>query len=445
MNSRDTPMPLEKYVELQRGNTYQGALLGQPGPVLLGLASIARNGGFRSDNLKTYGGQSDPRMLLERGDIYVSLKDVTQSADLLGAVARVPNSVTQGRLTQDTVKLVFKSATAPRDYIYWLLRTPEYREYCRAHATGTTNLGLPRDDFLAFPVPPPTVERISLAATLQVLDDKIELNRRMNETLEAMARAIFKDWFVDFGPTRAKMAMRGEDPQNENVARAPYLAPDVWSLFPDRLDADGKPQGWEFKKLGEIADYRTGTVNPGDTPDTIFEHYSLPAYDKGESPAVDLGASIKSNKTSIPADAVLLSKLNPEISRVWIPDDSTGVPQISSTEFLVFTPKEGFSRGLLYGLFQDATFRRTIEGMVTGTSKSHQRISPPALMGLDVIVGDDPAFKAFAVLTLPLLTRLVINRAESRTLAATRDLLLPKLMSGEVCVKDAERQVGEAT
>ena len=107
--------PLCNYVSLQRGNTYKSALLGQEGPVLLGLASISRNGGFRSDKLKTYGGPSDERMLLEPGDIYVSLKDVTQSADLLGAVARVPNTIPQGRLTQDTVKLIFKNEKIPKN------------------------------------------------------------------------------------------------------------------------------------------------------------------------------------------------------------------------------------------------------------------------------------------------------------------------------------------
>ena len=77
------------------------------------------------------------------------------------------------------------------------------------------------------------VEQTAIASILGALDDKIDLNRRMNETLEAMARAIFKDWFVDFGPTRAKME-----------GRAPYLAPEIWALFPDRLDDEGKPEGW---------------------------------------------------------------------------------------------------------------------------------------------------------------------------------------------------------
>ena len=83
---------------------------------------------------------------------------------------------------------------------------------------------------------PPLAEQDAIASILGALDDKIDLNRRMNETLEAMARAIFKDWFVDFGPTRAKME-----------GRAPYLAPEIWALFPDRLDDEGKPEGWSIE------------------------------------------------------------------------------------------------------------------------------------------------------------------------------------------------------
>ena len=82
----------------------------------------------------------------------------------------------------------------------------------------------------------------------------------MNETLEAMARAIFKDWFVDFGPTRAKME-----------GRSPYLAPEIWTLFPDRLDNEGKPEGWELSTLGEIDAPAGSVVKPNDlSPDTPY-------------------------------------------------------------------------------------------------------------------------------------------------------------------------------
>ncbi|KAK0340805.1 hypothetical protein LTR94_028980, partial [Friedmanniomyces endolithicus] len=83
-------------------------------------------------------------------------------------------------------------------------------------------------------------EQAAIAAVLSALDDKIELNRRLNETLEASARALFRDWFVDFGPTRAKAE-----------GRPAYLAPDLWSLFPDRLGDDGVPEGWEWSTIGE--------------------------------------------------------------------------------------------------------------------------------------------------------------------------------------------------
>lgn len=189
---------LGDFISLVRGTTYKSARLGEAGPHLLGLASIARDGGFRGDSLKTYGGESAERHLLRPGDIYVSLKDVTQSGDLLGSVARVPEYVELGRLTQDTVKLDFEGDAAWRSYVYWSLRAPEYRAYCRAHAIGTTNLSLSRDDFLGFGLKPINVERQSIVDLLEALEDKIELNRNMSRTLDYIAQAIFKSWFVDF-------------------------------------------------------------------------------------------------------------------------------------------------------------------------------------------------------------------------------------------------------
>lgn len=257
-----------------------------------------------------------------------------------------------------------------------------------------------------------------------------------------MAQAIFRDWFVDFGPVRRKMAgatdpiaiMGGLTP---DPARAAELA----ALFPDALGDDDLPVGWQLLALSDVADQTKGAINPQALPCTVFEHYSLPAYDFGHGPAMDLGTTIKSNKVPVAPGSVMLSKLNPEIPRVWIPNDEVGFPQIASTEFLVFKPKSGCGRGLLYYMFRDPTVRQILEGMVTGTSKSHQRISPPALLQTKLIVGDCSVFGAFDEITEPIVKRHLALRAENRTLAETRDYLLPRLMTGEVRVGDAALEI----
>ena len=295
--------------------------------------------------------------------------------------------------------------------------------------TGSTIPKLSQKNLHSIPIPWPTlVEQDEIVSLLGSLDDKIELNRRMNEMLESMAQAIFKDWFVDFGPTRAKA--KGHEP---------YLAPELWDLFPDALDDEDKPEGWHHWTIADLALHHRATVAPAENPDRVFEHFSIPAYDAGRYPAIDDGASIKSRKTAIPANAVLLSKLNPNLPRVWIPNPPNSLPQVASTEFLAFTPKTPATRSLLYCLFRDIQFRREMEAMVTGTSKSHQRVSPKALVQRRVLTGASNAFKEFDRHASLLLSRVLRNTGESRILAQTRDLLLPKLLSGEIRFGEAEK------
>jgi len=331
------------------------------------------------------------------------------------------------------VKAISPDASVDGRFLHYamLARVPDLRDAVEAagHGTGV----LPTDRLSDLPIPAlPLPEQRAIAATLGALDDKIELNRKMNATLAAMARALFRDWFVDFGPTRARME-----------GRPPTLSPDLWPLFPDRLDDEGKPEGWEVFRLGDLADHHTRTISPSDNPSELFDHFSLPAFDKGQNPALDRGATIKSNKTLIPASAILLSKLNPEIARVWLPEAPTGHTQIASTEFLAYTGKNGVGRGLLFCLFSDDGFRGMLQAMVTGTSKSHQRISPPDLLRREVLIGNAKMFRCFEDVVSPLLDRVLANRSESRTLAQARDLLLPRLMSGELRVAEAERLAEE--
>lgn len=330
------------------------------------------------------------------------------------------------RVTDDNPKI-------SSDFLSHVLANPASIQWFKFHAIGATmpnlNEGIIRTFRLSVP---PLDEQRRIAVILNALDDKIELNRHMNETLEAMARALFKDWFVDFGPVHAKME-----------GRRPYLTPDLWEGFPDTLDEEAKPAGWERALVSDVACHVKGTITPSDFPDEIFDHHSIPAYDAGQMPARDSGDVILSNKTEVPEDAVLLSKLNPEIPRVWLTAKPGRERQVCSTEFLVFCAKEGIGTTWLYLLFTERGFRERLQGMVTGTSKSHQRVSPMSVLGAEVAVAEpgSAVLRGFSGTVDPMLERVLQNREESRTLAVTRDLLLPKLMSGEIRLRDAEKVV----
>lgn len=428
---------LGDFFTLQRGNTYKSALLEQPGPFLLGLGTIQRNGGFKGDKLKTYGGTSDPRMLVFPGDIYVSLKDVTQSADLLGAVARVPDDVPLGRMTQDTVKLEFYE-NAPKQYIYWLLRTPMYREYCRAHATGTTNLGLPREDFLNFPVPDFTPERENVVNLLEGIENKIELNRRTNETLEAMAQAIFKDWFVDFGPVRRKIE-GATDPAAILGGLLPPDSPnakDIATLFPEGFGDNGLPEGWKPGKLGDIAKQAGETTTPdkvsSDTPYIGLEH--MP---RGSIALADweTAAKVSSNKARFKRGNVLFGKLRPYFHKVGI----APLDGICSTDIVVLHGKIPTFDAIVASLCSSADFVTYTDQTSTGTKMP--RTSWKVMKEFEIALPPETLVRAYSSIVSPMHDWIASHIHASKRLAETRDYLLPKLMSGEIRACDIENLV----
>jgi len=417
MASDGSRTTLGDYFTLQRGTTYKSRLLGRPGPVLLGLATIQRNGGFRTDSLRTYGGESPAKLLVKPGEIYLSLKDVTQSADLLGAVARLPIDHPPGRLTQDTVKLEPKGPGVPLDYLYWLLRTPQYRSYCRAHATGTTNLGLAREDFLAFPAPKPTPIQRKIVDTLGTLDDKIELNRRMNETLEAMARALFKSWFVDFDPVHAKVE-----------GRDPGLPKPLAELFPNSFNDSelGEiPSGWKVGRLGDIAEHPRRGVRADQIalgmPYIALEHMPKRCITLSEW---DSGEGLESNKFEFKCGEILFGKLRPYFHKVGV----APVDGVCSTDIVVVAPQDRPWFGFVLGHVSSVEFVEYTNTGSTGTKMP--RTSWSEMARYEIVLPPKPVAEAFTTQVRPSIDRMIAGIHESRTLAALREALLPKLISG---------------
>jgi type I restriction enzyme S subunit len=325
-------------------------------------------------------------------------------------------------LTLDLDPVFFSFVLSSESSITWL----------KTHAVGAVMPNLNETVLRGLPLLlPPLKKQHAIAHILGTLDDKIELNRRMNETLEAMARAIFKSWFVDLDPVRAKM--EGRQPAGMDAETA--------ALFPDSFEDSplGKiPKGWIIGQVHELADLSREALNPGDYPNEAFDHYSIPAFDETHQPKVELGEQIKSNKFVVLADSVLLSKLNPRIPRIWLPVVSHSRRSVCSTEFLVALPKVECTREYLYSLFSSDSFLEAFSAMVTGTSGSHQRVKPEYLIQMEVVIPSRPALTHFSEIVRPLHKQVATNLDQSRTLAAIRDALLPKLLSGEVRVDDLE-------
>ncbi|MGE0004839.1 MAG: restriction endonuclease subunit S [Parvibaculaceae bacterium] len=282
---------------------------------------------------------------------------------------------------------------------------------------------------------PSQADQRAIASVLGALDDKIELNRRMNETLEATARAIFKDWFVDFGPTRAKIG-----------GVVPYLAADVWSLFPDRLDGDGKPEGWIVSTIGNEVE-----VVGGSTPSTKeaafwggdiswttpkdLSSLSTPVLLSTERQITAAGLSQISSGL-LPVGTVLLSSRAP-VGYLAI----VQIPVAVNQGFIAMICKKRLSNVFVW-LWTQANME-TVHQNANGST--FQEISKANFRPIEVTVATSDLLQAFDQTAKPLFDRIVSNERENRSLATTRDFLLPKLMSGEVRVKDAEKIVGEAT
>ena len=269
------------------------------------------------------------------------------------------------------------------------------------------------------------IEQRAIAHILGTLDDKIELNRRMNETLEAMARALFKSWFVDFDPVRAKMA-----------GRDPGLPQPLANLFPDRLvdsELGEIPEGWEVATLGSVADNpRRGVpakeIDPG-TPYIALEHMPKRCIALSEWGSAD---GVSSGKFEFERGDILFGKLRPYFHKVGI----APLHGVCSTDIVVISPVSHDWFGFVLGHVSSSAFVDYTNAGSIGTKMPRTKWRDMARY--QVALPDRALVKAFTVRIQPWVKCIMSSIHESRTLAALRDALLPKLISSELRVNDME-------
>lgn len=377
--------------------------------ILLSPGNFKIGGGFKSDKFKYYNGEFPKDYILKEGDILITMTDLSKAGDTLGYSAKIPPHNGINYLHNQRLGLVqFKNDEIDPDFLYWILRTQPYQYYIVGSATGSTvkHTSPTRICSYEFEAPIDKATQQEIAQILTSLDDKIELNLQMNQTLEAMAQALFKEWFVDFN----------------------------FPNFDGELE-NGLPKGWRMGSVLEIA-----TLLSGGTPKTDTEEYWngsinwISAKDitssnnqfiiETEKTITELGIK-KSAAKLLPKFSTIISArgtvgnyciLSKEMA---ISQSNYGLKSNSNNDYFLFLMVENMI--LMMKAFSYGTVFDTI------TTKTFQE--------MEVTIPDQKVIKDFEMAITPLYEKILSNQFQIQTLTQTRDTLLPKLMSGKIEVK----------
>ncbi|HPW56709.1 MAG TPA: hypothetical protein PLP31_13335 [Thermoanaerobaculaceae bacterium] len=297
---------------------------------------------------------------------------------------------------------------------------------------GSAVVALSRHDFLSYPVPTPTTERRKAVALLDGIEDKIELNRRMSGTLEAMARALFKSWFVDFDPVRAKAEGRWRRGQS-----LPGLPAHLYDLFPARLvvsELGDIPEGWEVGTLADLSTLNPEVWSKQTRPSQIkYVDLSSTKWSRIESVVVHAAADAPSRAQRVlrPGDTIIGTVRPGNGSYALISEEGlTG-----STGFAVLRPSVPHHAQFVY---LAATANENVDALAhLADGGAYPAVRPEVVAATPVVIADSEVLGQFARASDPLLAKVASNEIESRTLTALRDALLPRLISGELRMNNA--------
>ena len=423
---------LGELIEIKHGFAFKGEYFRNdpPGDILLTPGNFAIGGGFKTDKFKYYKGPVPEDFILQSNDMVVTMTDLSKEADTLGYPAIVPlnNKSNHYLHNQRLGKIIVRDRESiDSGFLYYVMCSKKYRHEIIASATGTTvkHTSPERIKLFRFSLPPLPEQR-AIAHILGTLDDKIDLNRRMNETLEAMAQALFKSWFVDFNPVRAKME-----------GRPTGLPKEIEDFFPDSFEDSelGEiPRGWEVTVLGEIINIldskriplsgKQRNERPGPYPyygaagildfidDFIFEGIFILVGEDG---------------------SVINRNGNPVTQYVW------GKFWVSNHAH-VLSGNRGISNEHLL------LFLQTLEIGPYVTGAVQPKLNQTNLCRIPFLLPNESICKSFEDIVSPIYAIYRENFMQIKILTNIRDNLLPKLLSGEIKVSGIpprQRSTGE--
>lgn len=333
-----------------------------------------------------------------------------------------------------STEFIVARARSERDtrFVYYLTRSEEFRDIAISRMEGTSGrqrVSWQQIASIEIPDLHPD-EREEIGDILALLDDKIELNRRMAATLEEMARALYRSWFVDFDPVKAKA---------EGLAPA-FMDEATTALFPDRFRDDGLPEGWERGALIDLSSLNPEKWGTRNAPDmVVYVDLSNTKWGVIEATTTYSWTEAPSRARMVlqPGDTIVGTVRPGNGSYAYVAEAGlTG-----STGFAVLRPNRSNDAALVNLAATDADNLASLTNLADGGA--YPAVRPEVVGASEVVIAAEMVRDAFAAQVIPIVNRIEEAKRESRSLATLRDTLLPKLMSGELRVGEARDQIEE--
>lgn len=364
------------------------------------------------------------RTILRGGEVLVSLVGNP------GEVAIVPPELAGANIARQ-VGLIRLRADVDAEYVKYFLMSPQGRAALGAQSLGSVQQVINLRDLKRVEVPLPSIDdQQAIAHVLSALDEKIELNRRLIETLEGIAQALFQSWFVDFDPVRAKTS--GESP--ESICQRLGLTPELLQLFPDRLAESGEiPEGWNFRPLDQIATYLNGLALqkfPPTSDDEWLPVIKIAQLKSGSVVGADRASHELKPEYIVNDGDVLFSWSGSLEVDMWC----NGPGALNQHLFKVTSKQYPKWFYFLWTKHHLASFRAIAAGKAVTMGHIQRKHLTEALCA----VPSEAIIEAASTLFAPMFLDKIEIRKQSRELSAIRDALLPKLLSGEIQIPEGE-------
>lgn len=450
---------LSDFISIKHGFAFKGEFITteENANCLITPVNFSIGGGFKSDKFKYYTGEIPEKYILQPNDLIVTMTDLSKQADTLGYPALVPNISGKKMLHNQRIGLVeFLNNELDKEYLYFLMRTKDYRHQILSTATGATVHHTSPSKILDFEFEKPDLQTQKLIAQyLMILEEKIQLNTQINQTLEAIAQAIFKSWFVDFDPVRAKAQAISDGKTNdeanlsamavisgkaiEDLSQTEYQ--ELWEIadaFPSELVENAEfgevPKGWGIAPLstfGEIICGKTPTKSKSEyygnnipfikIPDMHGKVFITQTIDNLSLIGANSQATKYISKGSICVSCIATVGLVSLVSR-----KSQTNQQINS----IVPNNLNFSE-YLYLYLSQSEMNKYMKSLASGGSAT-LNMNTSTFSSIQILKPNNEILDLFHKKSLDIFEKILKNEENNQILAQTRDLLLPKLLSGEI-------------